>query len=296
MLVFLAIIDSGSFFTAAAEKLDIPKTNVSRKVSKLDDSLDVTLLERSTRSQRLTEVGYQYVDHCRKIQQEIDIANFSISEMKNEFGGQLRIGTSISIANEILRPSLSQFLMYYPDIDVDLRLLNQRIDLIEGGYDLLIRVGKLDDSRLVAKSLGCAKRYIYASPSYLKHNAPLKDLVDLTEHNILLMSHLAHRNQVDFYKQNSNKTKLTLSIKPKLLVDEFSIVKQAAIDSLGIAILPSYMCKEEAKEGSLVRVLNDWKMSDIDIYALFPKHRNKLPKLNAFLEQASKIFKEVLEQ
>ncbi|KZX74962.1 hypothetical protein A3715_15030 [Oleiphilus sp. HI0009] len=106
MLVFLAVIDSGSF-TAAAEKLDIPKANVSRKVSKLEDSFDVTLLERSTRSQRLTEVGYQYVDHCRKIQQEIDIANFSISEMKNEFGGQLRIGTSISIANEILRPSLS---------------------------------------------------------------------------------------------------------------------------------------------------------------------------------------------
>ncbi|MCH2159188.1 MAG: LysR family transcriptional regulator [Oleiphilaceae bacterium] len=295
MLVFLAVIDSGSF-TAAAEKLDIPKANVSRKVSKLEDSFDVTLLERSTRSQRLTEVGYQYVDHCRKIQQEIDIANFSISEMKNEFGGQLRIGTSISIANEILRPSLSQFLMYYPDIDVDLRLLNQRIDLIEGGYDLLIHVGKLDDSRLVAKSLGCAKRYIYASPSYLKHNAPLKDLDDLTEHNILLMSHLAHRNQVDFYKQNSNKTKLTLIIKPKLLVDEFSIIKLAEIDSLGIAILPSYMCKEEAKEGSHVRVLNDWKMSDIGIYALFLKHRNKLPKLNAFLEHASKIFKEVLEQ
>ena len=171
MMVFLAVVETGSF-TLAADRLDIPKANVSRKVSRLEQRLGVTLLERSTRSQHLTEAGSRYLAHCKRIHEEMELATSAVSELLNEYKGDIKLGASVTIGQQILKPSLPAFLQSYPELNLELNLLNERVDLIEEGYDVLIRVGALNDSRLIAKRLGTSTLQLYASPDYLnKHPA-----------------------------------------------------------------------------------------------------------------------------
>lgn len=286
LLVFLAVVEAGSF-TVAAKRLGIPKANVSRKVSRLEQQLGVTLLERSTRSQHLTEVGTRFLTHCKRIREEIDLADATVYEILHSYKGTIKIGTSVTIGQQIIKPVISSFLRQYPEINVELSLVNRQVDLIEEGFDLLIRVGDLDDSRLIGRRLGSAQRKLYASPSYLKDHQELKSTDELCNHQLLLMQMLSNDNKIELI---SDESKETVKLNPRLIVDDFSFVKQTAIDGEGITLLPSYMCDEEINNGELINVLPAWGMSDVDIYALYPKHRAKIPIVKAFLNFTTETF------
>ncbi len=286
LLVFLAVVEAESF-TVAAKRLGMPKANVSRKVSQLERYLGVTLLERSTRSQHLTEAGVHFLIHCKRIREELDLAEAAVSEILHSYKGTIKIGTSVTIGQQVIRPVISSFLRQYPDINVELSLANRQVDLIEEGFDLLIRVGDLDDSRLIGKRIGSAQRKFYASPPYLKDTQEPKNVKELCNHQLLLMRMLSTDNKIELVSGN-RKEKVKLN--PRLIVDDFSVLKQAAIDGEGITILPSYMCDEEIDNGELINILPRWSMSDIDIYALYPKHRAKIPKVKAFLDFTKDVF------
>lgn len=291
MMVFLAVVESGSF-TIAAERLGIPKANVSRKVSRLESQLGVTLLERSTRSQQLTEAGKIYLTHCKRIHEEIDLAEAAISGLLSSHKGVIKVGASVAIGQQILKPALASFLDRYPEINLQLSLVNQRLDLIEEGFDMLIRVGDLEDSRLIAKPLGRAQRKLYVSSAYLlKHGQP-QNINELCDHSMLLMSRFIKGNKLELF---SGTEQQTIVLKPRLLVDDFSIIKQAVMDDEGIAILPEYMCQQEMSSGQLHCVLPEWNMPAIDIYALYPQHRVNIPKVKAFLDFAVETFSKVLD-
>jgi len=286
MMLFMAVIDAGSF-TLAADRLNIPKANLSRKISRLEGQLGVTLLERTTRSQRITETGKRYLAHCRRIHQEIDLAEASIAQILDKLEGQLRIGASVGIGHEILKPVLAQFMHQHPDINVQLSLMNRRVDLIEEGFDLLIRIGKLEDSRLIAKRLGSISRKIYASPDYLSQQGSIKSIKKLTQCNFLLMSSVHGGGR--FQLQSGDKQQ-EIVVNPKLLVDDFLILKQMAIEGLGVAIIPDYMCQQELANGQLVQVLPTWGMPNVEVFALYPKHRLKIPKVKAFMDFIVSVF------
>ncbi len=292
LLVFLSVAEAGSF-TVAAKRLGMPKANVSRKVSRLEQRLGVTLLERSTRSQHLTEVGTRYLAHCQRIREEINLADATVSEVLHSFKGKIKIGTSVTIGQQIIKPVISSFLRQYPDINIELSLVNRQVDLIEEGFDLLIRVGDLEDSRLVGRRLGSAQRRLYATSSYLKlRNRPYK-IDELCDAQLLIMRMLSKDNKINL---ESEKGKRTFNLNPRLIVDDFAVIKQAAIDGQGVAILPSYMCDEEINNGKLINILPEWGMSDIDIYALYPKHRAKIPKVQAFLKFTKEVFTKKLSK
>lgn len=292
MLVFLAVIDAGSF-TLAAERLNIPKANLSRKVSRLERQLGVTLLERTTRSQHLTDAGKTYLQHCKRIQEELDLAEASIAQVLNEVSGQLRIGASVGIGHEILKGSLGAFLHEFPDIDLQLNLLNRRVDLIEEGFDLVIRIGQLDDSRLIAKPLGSISRKLYASPSYLHKNGPIESIEELQNHAFLLMSNVHGAGKFVLQK---NKQQREFKVSPKLLVDDFMVLRQMVKDGLGLAILPDYMCTQDMADKKLEPVLPSWGMPTVEAYALYPKHRLNIPKVAVFLDYILKTFRTRLNQ
>lgn len=287
MMVFLAVVESGSF-TKASERLAIPKANVSRKVSRLEKSLGVTLLERSTRSQQLTEAGRLYLTHCQRIHQEMDLASSAVSEVLHQYRGDLKVGASVTIGQQMLKPLVSAFLRAYPELNLQLVLQNQRVDLIEGGYDIVIRVGELEDSRLVAKRLVTASFSLYASTSYQREKGLPKQIDELKQYDFLLMSRLAQRDTVALY---NDQTEYLLTHKPKLSVDDFSIIKQSVMDGLGISVLPDYMCKKELASGELIKVLPGWGLKPVDIFALYPKHRLKVPKVKVFLDYLTTEFK-----
>jgi len=291
MMVFLAVIESGSF-TLAAERLGIPKANVSRKVSRLEETLNITLLERSTRSQHLTEAGKRYLIHCKRIQQEIDLAASSVDEIQHDYTGELKIGASVATGHQILKPALSGFIHQYPKLHVQLNLINRRVDFIEEGFDVVIRIGQLNDSMLIAKKLGTINRKLFASPAYILKQGTPANVEQLLDHQLLIMNPVNSDPKLNLVS-NNNET-FTLNCQPRLIVDDFSILKQSIVDGLGIAILPDYMARDEVNAGDLVNIMPSWGMSDLDVYALYPKNRSKIPKVKAFLEFASQLYKNAL--
>jgi DNA-binding transcriptional LysR family regulator len=290
MMLFIALIDSGSF-TIAADRLNIPKANLSRKISRLEQQLGVTLLERTTRSQRITEAGSHYLVHCRRISQEIELADASISELLKEVKGKLRIGVSVGIGHEIIKPVLGQFMRQYPAINLQLNLLNSRVDLIEEGYDLVIRIGELVDSRLIAKRLGTVCRKVYASPAYIESHGEINSIEQLSQMNFLMMSRIQNNERLLL---TSKEKQYEFRVMPRMLVDDFLILKQMIIEDLGVAVIPDYMCEQELESGKLIQVLPNWGMPDVDVYALYPKHRLNVPKVKAFFDFIQTVFKQRL--
>ena len=290
MMLFIAVIDAGSF-TLAAERLNIPKANLSRKISRLEQQLGVTLLERTTRSQHITDAGSQYLVHCRRISQEIELAETSISQHLNEVQGPLRIGVSVSMGHDIIKPVLGQFMRQYPAVNLQLNLLNSRVDLIDEGYDLVIRIGELEDSRLIAKRLGKVTRKIYTSSDYMKRYGEIKSIQQLSQANFLLMSSIQNNDRLLL---TSKEKQHEFRVLPGMLVDDFLILKQMTIEGLGVAIIPSYMCETELANGKLIQVLPNWNMPEVNVYALYPKHRLSVPKVKVFLDFIQEVFKQRL--
>lgn len=292
MMVFLAVVETGSF-TLAADRLGIPKANVSRKVSKLEQQLGLTLLERSTRSQHLTEIGKRYLVHCKRVHEELDLATASVSELLHSYKGDLKVGASVSTGQLILKPALAKFMHQYPEMKVQLNLINRRVDFIEEGFDVVIRIGQLEDSLLIAKKLGTVCRRIFASPVYLaKHGKP-ESVEQLVDHQLLIMNLINNDSKLNLVSTSDEN--FTVNCKPRLMVDDFSILKQAMVDGLGIAVLPDYMCQAEISSGKLVNILPSWGMSNADIYALYPRNRAKIPKVKAFLSFVTELYYDVLK-
>ncbi|MCO1334465.1 LysR family transcriptional regulator [Microbulbifer sp. OS29] len=286
MLLFMEVVDAGSF-TSAAARLNLPKANLSRKISKLEQVLGVTLLERTTRTQNLTEAGSAYLQHCRQIQHEVDLAESKISSLVSKACGTLRVGVSVGVGHAVLKDVMGEFLEAYPDVKLELTLSNRRVDLIEEGYDLVIRVGELMDSRLVAKNLGEIRRRLYASPKYLQRKNLNAAFESVAGCEFLVMSSAQHGDSLNL----TNGTDMReIRIVPRVRVDDFLILKQMLVDGCGIAILPDYMCRQEVAQNLLMPVHSEWEMSPVDLYALYPQHRQKLPKVSAFLTHIQHVF------
>ena len=292
MMVFLSVVETGSF-TLAADRLGIPKANVSRKVSRLEQQLSITLLERSTRSQHLTEAGRRYLVHCKRIQEELDLATTSVCELLHSYKGDLKIGASVATGQLILKPALAKFMHQYPELKVQLNLVNRRVDFIEEGFDVVIRIGQLNDSSLIAKKLGTVSRKLFASPAYLNQQSKPKTIEQLSEHQLLIMN--PTNNDLKLNLISTQGERYTTNGKPRLLVDDFAILTQSIIDGLGIAVLPDYMSHEAVSTGKLVNILPNWGMSDIDIYALYPRNRAKIPKVKAFLDFVVELYDKALK-
>ncbi|WP_444927036.1 substrate binding domain-containing protein [Microbulbifer sp. TRSA002] len=175
---------------------------------------------------------------------------------------------------------LGEFLQAHPDIELELTLSNKRVDLIEEGYDLVIRVGELVDSRLIAKKLGRIRRRLYTSPNYIERQNLNAELESLADCEFLIMSSAQYGGRLNL----TNGTDVReIMIEPRVRVDDFLMLKQMLVDGCGIAILPDYMCQQEVAADLLVPVFPEWEMPPVGLYALYPQHRQKLPKVSSFL-------------
>jgi LysR family transcriptional regulator AphB len=281
MMVFRLVVESGSF-TGAALAMDLPKSNISRKISRLEKQLGVRLLERSTRSLGLTEVGQVYFQHCGRIFEEMQSANQCIEALSSTPSGKLKICASVSIGQNVLAPRLAEFKRLYSEIELDFQLLNRRIDLIEEGYDLAIRVGELEDSTLISKRLFDVELHLYASPEYLNNSSsPLLIPSDLVTHSCMLMNAGSEKARWDLNMGNEVQQ---INLVSSLTCNDFSSLRQLTCDGLGIALLPDYLCIEELKQGKLIRVLEAWAGRRVTVNALYPNRKSMTPKLRAMLD------------
>lgn len=285
VLVFTRVADLGSF-TAAAQRLSLPKSSVSARVARLEARLGARLLERSTRKLRLTAVGARYHEHARRVILELEQAAAAVEQFRSAPSGALRISASVVMGQVLLRPVVTEFMVLHPAVQVIVELSNRRVDLLEEGFDLALRAGVLPDSGLVARRLGGAGARLFASPAYLRRRGHPRRPADLAQHDLLEGSPTLSTAGWTLRHDGSEAVE-QVAARFRLVANDAVLLQAAALEGLGIASLPTFAVQDELAGGRLKPVLPDWSTRQLDIHAVFPSHKSLSPALRAFVDLAA---------
>ncbi|MEO1144335.1 MAG: LysR family transcriptional regulator [Cyanobacteria bacterium J06638_22] len=289
ILIFTKVVERGSF-TAAADLLALPKSSVSRAVSRLETRLGTRFLQRSTRRMHLTEVGQRYYDHCRRIIQELEAANSIVESYQSQPSGLLRVTAPYILGQAFLGPIVTEFLTTHPQVTCQIELSNRRIDLIEEGFDLAIRVGTLPDSSLIMTRLGQASTALFASSTYLKRYGTPQIPAELANHVLLDIGHT--RSQAWTLRKGAEH--LEIAVSPRLMCNDVAILLETAIAHQGITVLPKFVAQTAVEHHQLQPVLASWQVQQVDINALYPSYKDLSPAVRVFIELAKHYLKQVL--
>jgi DNA-binding transcriptional LysR family regulator len=276
ILVFTRVVQGGSF-TAAAKALRMPKSTVSRKVSELEARVGARLLQRTTRTLSLTDVGRVYYEHCVRIVAEIEEAQLAVAQLESTPRGLLRVTVPLGLA--ILGPILAEYLARYPDVRIELLCTDRRVDLIEERFDLALRAGETPDSSLIARRLGQIRRRLVAAPQVAKKLGKPRELADLETKPCLAF---APEGSTWELERGAKTAKVT--VQPRLVVNDYDMLKSVARAGFGIALLPEHLCADDLREGRLVPVLDSWSAPEVPVFALYPSARHLSPAVTALLE------------
>lgn len=280
MILFAEVAKAGGF-TKAANTLGRPKSSISYRISKLEAELGARLLERTTRRIRLTEAGRLLLEHCNHIIEEVELATNVVETLSRRPKGLLRLTASYSVGRQLLGPIANQYLQLYPDTKIQLILSNRRVDIIEEGFDLAIRVGPLAKSNFIAKRIGGSRLAFCTSVEYLKGIKQPRTPDDLAALRVL------HMSEYDFPTSLKLQGPTGIEVYPIRLrgvINDFHLLKKMIQEGAGVAILPTYMCYEELAEGKLVEILPEWSIPEVVFHAVYPSHRGMTPKVRAFLD------------
>jgi DNA-binding transcriptional LysR family regulator len=271
-----------SSFSAAARGLNLSKSLISRQVSALEAELGARLISRTTRSLTLTEAGRGYYEQVTRILAQMEEADLSVSQLQATPRGRLRVNAPMSFSLLRLAPALPDFLALYPEIEVDMVMNDRRVDLLEEGFDLAIRIGRLADSSLVARKLGAMQRFIVASPAYLAERGTPKVPADLRHHACLCYSNADTIDEWRFCEPDGRP--VTIEVKGRVRANNGDLLRIAALRGLGFVDLPNFLLAADIESGALVPVLQDYIRQDGGIYAVYPHARYLPPKIRVFID------------
>ncbi|AEA99230.1 LysR substrate-binding domain-containing protein [Alteromonas mediterranea] len=273
---FCAVAEVGNF-TGAANKLDTSVAQISRKVASLEKQLGVKLLHRTTRSVSLTEAGTLYCEQALPALKALEDAQLSVSALQNSPQGLIKLTAPVAFGEAFIAPLLNAFMQKYSGISVQCIFSNEKLDIVDMGLDLAIRIGKLEDSTLVAKKLSTRHLYVCASEQYFKENGRPKTLEDLKKHTLLVGSQPYWRFLVD-------KTIRAIPVQGRVRYNSGNALCSAAIAGLGLAQLPGFYVREALASGKLIEVFPQYKDKQEAIWAVFPSNRNVAPKIRLLVD------------
>ncbi len=268
MRLFIAVLECKSF-TAAAEHLGLSKQFVSRRLMQLEARLGVRLINRSTRRLAVTPLGQAYYESAKKILNEVAEAEQAISQQRATPRGALRLSAPMSFGTLYLSALLPGFLERYPDISVELDLSDRMVDMLDEGYDMAVRIGVLADSSLIARPLCSSQRVTCCSPAYLERYGAPQTLDDLAQHECLVYG---HSQSVEWaYWQNGQPVRI--AVRGRYRVNNGELIGDAAVAGLGLALLPTFIIGRHLASGALVPVLEAFQPPPLNVYAVYPQHR-----------------------
>lgn len=279
--VFVQVVDSGSF-TAAAERLGISKSVVSKYVTRLESHLGARLLNRTTRRLSQTEVGRVFYERSRKGLADIEDAQSEVSRMQSEPRGTLRLNAPMSFGILHVAPALPEFLKLYPDIIVDANFDDRKVDVIEEGFDISIRISELPDSSLVAKRLGPCRHAIVAAPEYIERYGTPRTPEELGEHNII--SYRYQESSLAWHFQAPDNKSTAVNVSGSLKMNNSLALRAALLEGAGIARTPTFVVGKDIREGNLISLLRDYEILDVTIFLVYPQRRHLSPKVRAFVD------------
>ncbi|PSU34015.1 LysR family transcriptional regulator [Photobacterium lutimaris] len=286
--LFTTVVELGSF-SAAANALDLPRANVSRRIGELEKHLNAQLFFRTTRKIRLTQHGEVLYHELLKVVQGLEKAQEAMYQLDNKPTGKVKIG-ALPDSEEVLQPILNQFQLQYPDIELDVRFsTNGYQDLYEQGLDLSFHVGQLQDSSLVARHITSIHRFLLASPEYIKQHGEPKSIDELAEHRCI-----CYRRPDGRIENTWQFTDSTLNVKPILTSNNTGYIRRSMIAGQGISFLPLLLALNAMESGELIRILPDCQSQSEDVWLVYPDRmgvsRATRVLIDHLLEHLPKVF------
>jgi len=282
LVVFVEVVRAGSF-TAAARRLDMPKSTVSRRVSELEARLGAQLLQRTTRQLRLTDVGAAYYERVARVVEDARAAEDLVAELHDVPCGVLRVSAPLTFA--FLGPIVAEYARRHPSVRVDMVCTDRVVDLLGEGFDVAVRAARMPDSSLIARRLGVVRRYVVAAPGYLERRAAPREPADLSAHDTVLFS---GGDDGGTWPLRAGRKRAEVELEPRLRVNDYDVLLEAVYAGVGLALMPDYLCEPELG-GRLRRVLPEWKAPDIAVHAVYyGGHTSK--KVTAFLDLLKERF------
>jgi len=280
MRCFIQVVDSNGF-SAAAREMGRSKALVSKYVGELEDELGVRLLNRTTRQVSLTEVGEAYYKEAVEILQRIDDLQASVQSSHQEVRGRLRVSAPRSMGDDMLNKAMMHFLARYPEINLDLRLEDRFVDLVEEGFDLAVRVTQLDDSSLIARKIAPFRTIVCASAAAVERYGAPRVPGDLTSRPCIIDTNYRYKQNWAFYE---NGTRMSVAVKGPLEVNSAAAAREAALCDLGFLRTPLFFVAEDVRHGRLLTLLEDYEEPMRGIYAVYPHRRHLSAKVRAFVD------------
>ncbi|AKS41146.1 LysR family transcriptional regulator [Wenzhouxiangella marina] len=280
MQVFSTVVEVGSF-AGAAEALELSPAAVSRQIAALETRLGVRLLQRTTRRLSLTPEGEVFLERARQLLESLSEAEAEISEHSVEVMGRLRINAPVSYGLTHLAPLWGGFLEQHPRLKLDITLSDRSVDLVEEGYDLAIRIGKLGDSSLIARRLATTRLVLCASPDYLQRHGRPEAPKDLVEHRIWSYSYF---RLGDEWRFDGPEGEVSVRLRPVLHSNNGDTCRMGAVQGHAVVLQPGFLVEGDLKEGRLVELLPDYRAGELGVFALYPSRRHVAPKLRLMVE------------
>ena len=287
MAVFARVVEAESF-SGAARALGLSKSAVSKQISRLEDRLGLRLLNRTTRRLSLTEGGAAFYQGCQRVVAEAEAAEQAVTHLASAPRGRLRVNAPMSFGVRHVSPALPEFLARYPELAIDLALNDRVVDLVEEGFDVGVRIGRLTDSSLVARRLAPNRAVLSAAPGYLEARGMPRRPEELEGHACLIYSYQA---MGEGWRLAGPEGERHFKISGPLRVNNGAAILAAARGGLGVALLPGFICGEDLRAGRLVRVLPDWEAPpDSAVSAVYPAARHLSPKVRVFVDFLAERF------
>jgi DNA-binding transcriptional LysR family regulator len=280
IVVFAKVVEAGSF-TAAARLLGMPKTTVSRRIAALEREVGVRLIQRTTRTLKVTDAGRDYYAQSSRALRTIEEANLRLAEARAEPSGTIRISAPVGFGAHFLTETVFDFLAAFPKTRAELHLTDDQLNLVQSGIDVAFRTGVLADSTLVARKLGAAHRILCASPDYLNDRGVPAEPADLARHDCVIAGpSTSGANWV----LDGPRSRETIAVSGRFAANEMLAVMAAAIAGYGVGQLPRGIAEAAIRNGQLRRVLNDYTTPAGGLYAVYPSSRHLSPLVKAFIE------------
>jgi DNA-binding transcriptional LysR family regulator len=276
VLSFVRVAETGSF-ARAAERMGLSKPVLSRRVARLEDQLGARLLTRTARGAQPTEIGQAYYARAANILAELDAAEEVVAEAVTQIAGPIRLTAPLTFGVAHLAPALADFAAAHPRVELDVEFEDRTVDLAGGGYDMAIRIGRLQDSSLIARRIAPVRKGVVGSPAYFEAHGRPERPAALANHRILLYAHEQWRFQV-------NGRWETIRVTPVLRSNNGDMLLTAAEQGLGLAFLPSFIAAPAIERGTVVPILFDYPAEEGALHAVMPPGRAVTARVRALVD------------
>lgn len=287
LTAFVQVVESGSF-SAAAERLAIAKSAVSRRIAELETRLGAQLLRRTTRRLSLTESGRGFYGRAVRLLADLDEAELAVSREHGRLRGTLRIAAPLTFGVRHLGPAIREFAVHHPQVVFDIDFNDRQVDLIQEGFDVAVRIARLEDSTLVARRLAPVRLVVCASPEYLARRGTPETPAGLASHACLSYT-LASDPRVWRF-QGPDGTEDSVKVQSHLGANNGDFLCEAALAGHGILLSPTFIVYESLAEGRLVTLFDDHQWSNVDAYVVYPRTRHLSVRVRAFVDFLAERF------